>query len=287
MLNHDPRNTALLRRSLSSNVALSADTNLSVYGQAVTLQAIVSAGKGTPVGWVDFKDGTTILGGGPVSNGIASFTTTLLSAGSHTLVASYSGGANFLPSSSAGFTLTVNKAPLTVTANNKTRLFGRGNPTLDGVVIGIQNGDNVYGVYTTTATHLSPIGTYVIQAAVASGGLHTLDNYSFTLYNGTLTVADRAITIQSFTTGHLRFQHIALMATVGGIGMTPTGTVTFKDGGNALTGGTGSLNSGSFTLDVSQLSLGKHTITVDYSGDGNYGAMTSDAFNFYRSPKPH
>jgi subtilisin family serine protease len=288
MINHDPRNSAILRRTLSTNTALAAGTNPSVYGQVVTLQAIVSmpGGAAVGVGNVALMEGATTLSIEQVNNGVAAFSTTMLSAGPHTLTARYIGGSYFLPSTSDTWTQVVNRAPLVVTANNKTRLFGTPNPTLDGVITGIQNGDNVYGIYTTTATLASPIGTYVIQSAVAGGGLHTLDNYTFTLYNGTLTVSNLAISIQVATTGHLRFQHIVLAATVAGTGATPTGTVVVKEAGNSIGGGTVDSN-GTVSIEVSQLALGKHVITVEYGGDGNYPTATSDSFTFYRSPRPH
>ena len=56
--------------------------------------------------------------------------------------------------------------------------------------------------------------------------------------------------------------------------------------GTTLLGG-GTLNSGSSLIDISQLTLGKHMATVNYSGDVNYGAVISDLLVFYRSPKPH
>jgi parallel beta-helix repeat protein len=55
---------------------------------------------------------------------------------------------------------------------------------------------------------------------------------------------------------------------------TPTGTVTFLDGVATL--GTGTLNgSGVATLTTSSLTLGSHSITVSYSGDGSFNVSTS------------
>src|SRR5947208_16819034 len=59
-------------------------------------------------------------------------------------------------------TLTVNPAPLSVTANNKTRLYGDPNPALDGLITGIKNGDNITATYSTVATPPSAVGTYSI-----------------------------------------------------------------------------------------------------------------------------
>ena len=111
-----------------------------------------------------------------------------------------------------------------------------------------------------------------------------LSHYSVTLQNGVLRVADTAIAIQ-VSSGKPRFEHLALTATVSATGTPPTGMVTFKEGATVLGGGT--LSSGSFTIDASQLTMGKHVVTVEYSGDATYSGMISDPFAFYRSPKPH
>lgn len=75
-------------------------------GQTVSLIAIVTAaapGSGTPTGSVDFFDSTTStdLGSAPLSGGIASLTTGLLPAGSQTIVATYSGFADFTTSNTS------------------------------------------------------------------------------------------------------------------------------------------------------------------------------------------
>ena len=53
---------------------------------------------------------------------------------------------------------------------------------------------------------------------------------------------------------------------------TPTGTVTFLDGGSAI--GSGMLSGGVATLTISTLSVGSHTITTSYSGGANYTGST-------------
>jgi hypothetical protein len=61
---------------------------------------------------------------------------------------------------------------------------------------------------------------------------------------------------------------------VRGVTTVPTGTVTFFDGSTKL--GSGTLNSGGqASFSTSTLAVGAHTITGQYSGDGNYLANTS------------
>ncbi|MDD5102985.1 MAG: Ig-like domain-containing protein, partial [Candidatus Peribacteraceae bacterium] len=54
---------------------------------------------------------------------------------------------------------------------------------------------------------------------------------------------------------------------------SPTGNVTFKDGGTTL--GTATLGQGSGTYPTTSLSAGTHTITAVYEGDTNYTTSTS------------
>ncbi|MEI6043722.1 MAG: Ig-like domain repeat protein, partial [Chloroflexota bacterium] len=78
--------------TLSTSTNLTANpASTSTYGQAVTLTATISPASAT--GTVVFKDGTTTLNGSPatIASGVATFTTSSLSIGNHTLSANYSG----------------------------------------------------------------------------------------------------------------------------------------------------------------------------------------------------
>jgi hypothetical protein len=95
-----------------SATSLSASPNPANFGQLVTLTATVTAvapGAGTPTGTVTFQDGTTTLATGALNSaGLASFSTSSLSAGNHSLTTSYSGDTNFTGSTTSSVvTLTV------------------------------------------------------------------------------------------------------------------------------------------------------------------------------------
>ncbi|TAM50104.1 MAG: hypothetical protein EPN53_07685 [Acidobacteria bacterium] len=88
----------------STVTALVASSNPSAAGQAVTFSATASGvlpGVGTPTGTVTFLDGTTPLATVPLGSAQASFTTSSLAPGVHSITAAYGGDANFLPSSSS------------------------------------------------------------------------------------------------------------------------------------------------------------------------------------------
>ena len=75
----------------------------------------VSPGAGSLTGSVTVSDGTTSCSGGVLSNGTGSCALGLPTLGAHQLTATYSGDANFLASSSASVTHTVNKASTSLT----------------------------------------------------------------------------------------------------------------------------------------------------------------------------
>ncbi|WP_202703524.1 MBG domain-containing protein, partial [Flavobacterium sp. UGB4466] len=97
--------------------------------------------------------------------------------------------------------LTVNKAALSVTADNKTKKYGVVNPDLTLSYSGFVNGDTIASLTTapavsTTASTLSPAGIYAIKA---SGGISS--NYKFSYIDGTLTVGgNKAAIVANGTT---------------------------------------------------------------------------------------
>jgi hypothetical protein len=96
-------------------------TNLTVspgtvaVGTSVTLTAKVSSTSGTPPDGetVTFKDATGTLGTGTLSKGTATFTSKAIPAGTYSVLASYPGDTDFLPSTSTAQTLDVQSFTLT------------------------------------------------------------------------------------------------------------------------------------------------------------------------------
>lgn len=90
-------------------------------------------------------------------------------------------------------TLTVTPAPLTIKANNATRLYYNDNPTFSYTCNGFVNSENnsvlsPAPTLSTTATQSSDTGTYEIKVEGASS-----PNYSISYQNGTLTVTPRTL----------------------------------------------------------------------------------------------
>ncbi len=84
--------------------------NPSTHGTAVTFTATITpAFGGTATGAVTFKDGTKVLGTGTVKPGNkATFTTSTLAVGTHSITAVYPGDVHFTTSTSAVLKQVVN-----------------------------------------------------------------------------------------------------------------------------------------------------------------------------------
>ena len=115
-------------------------------------------------------------------------TITITGAGTTVITAMQAGSDGFFPAPNVARTLTVNKANLTIKANDATKTTGEANPaftvTYTGFVLG-QTAANLTTqvVISTTATTNSSPGNYDLVPGSA-----TSTNYNITFTNGRLTV---------------------------------------------------------------------------------------------------
>jgi len=280
-----------------TTTSLTAPPNPSVIGQAVTLTAVVSPvapGTGVPTGTVTFRDGATVLATVTLVNGSASFVTSTLAVGSHSLTAAYSGGGNFLASTSAVVAHTVNpgstSTSLTSTPNPST--LGQ-TVTLSATVsavapaVGIPTGTVTFRDGATSLGVVTLVnGSASFQTAALAVGSHPLTatyNGSATFATSTSPVVTQIVnapapaatstsltsTPNPSTTG----QAVTLSATVTSAASVPTGTVTFRDGATVL--GTVTLVNGSASLVTSTLAAGSHPLTAAYNGSATFAVSTS------------
>ena len=113
-------------------------------------------------------------------------------AGTATITAVQTGNAAFTAATPVTQTLTVNKKALTVTADNKSKIYGEANPALTVTYNGLVNGETVLNPapsVSTIAGQLSGVGTYDITASGIS------PNYEISFVKGTLTVNKKALTV--------------------------------------------------------------------------------------------
>ena len=101
-------------------VAVASSANPIFVQNPVILTATISSATGTPTGSVVFEDGTTVLGNGTVAAGVATFTTSSLGVGAHTITAVYSGDGDFNPATSAAITQTIEDFTFNVSSSGGT-----------------------------------------------------------------------------------------------------------------------------------------------------------------------
>src|ERR1700728_4506917 len=88
---------------ISTVTTLAVTPTSAVQGAPVVFKASVmpSSGSGNPTGTVTFADANSVLGTATVSNGAASFSTSSLPLGNHSVIAAYGGDSHFTASSSS------------------------------------------------------------------------------------------------------------------------------------------------------------------------------------------
>jgi len=291
-------NQTMSQAATATSVA--SGLNPSTFGQAVTFTATVTVtapGSGTPTGTVNFRDGATLLGSGTLNgSGQATFTTSALGAGAHSINAVYAGDANFQTSASTNLAQTVNAASTT------TGLASSINPTVFGQATSLTA--TVAAVAPGAGTPTGSVNFYDAATLLGSGTLNGAGVAS--LSTGALATGSRSLTAQyagdgnfltstsstltqtvnaaNTTTGVVSSLNPSLVgnsvtftasvaAVAPGAGV-PTGTVNFSDGVVLL--GSASLNgSGQATLSTSGLSAGGHGITAAYLGSASFNGSTS------------
>jgi hypothetical protein len=96
---------------VATQATLTSSTSSITPNQNVTLTATVSSAVATPIGSAQFYDGTTLLGTGTLTGGIATLSTPLTSGSTNVVTVHYLGNASFAPSQSSGTGLSIVVAP--------------------------------------------------------------------------------------------------------------------------------------------------------------------------------
>ena len=273
-----------------TSVTLGASPNPSLAGQAVTFTAAVSPA--TATGSVQFLDGTTVLGTTALNNGAATFSTTVVAPGSHTITAAYSGDGNYNGASAtvteavkATTTTSLSASSNAVTIGQSVQLTASITPAAATGTVQFLDGSTVLGT--------SPVngGTAAIPVSLALG-THTIT----AIYGGdandagstsaavaiTVSKINASVALASSLNPPLWSQAVTFTAMVSPT--TATGSVQFLDGTTVLA--TVALSGNSAALTVSNLAVGTHAIKAAYSGDANDTGATSPVLNETVNPNP-
>ena len=292
-------NLVVTPEQAGTTTTITSSLNPSNYGQSVTFTATVASTiptSLTPTGTVTFFDGATQIGSAPVNQGLAAYTTSILTAGSHSIVAEYSGDSDFSGSNSAALPDVVNQdasttvttpsvnptvwgQSVTFTATVGSAVPGAGTPTgqvtfYDGTTaIDTQTLVNGGASYTTSTL---PVGGHSITANY--GGDTDFNGSRSTAFTQVVNQASTATGLASSVDPSVYGQSVtftaAVTASAPGSG-TPAGQVTFYDGTTAID--TATLSSGSATFETSALAVGGHSITAQYAVSTDFAGSTSAA----------
>ena len=232
------------------------------YGSGA-ISASLAGALGT--GSIVFLDGTNILGTIGPFTGSATLSLAALPAGHHTLIATYTGDATHALLTSNTLPILVMPAPVTVTPNAITQVYGLPLPALTGTLTGVfaQDASAVQVSFSSAATAMPAAGTYPISATLTGAAA---GNYALTTVP-TAVMITRAAANVTLTS--------ALLAEVtSSTSGQPGGTVTLLDGGTASSVATVSV-AGSAQFSSANLSTGSHTLSARYAGDANFLGSTS------------
>jgi hypothetical protein len=299
----------------SVDVVLTTNPNPSGFGQPVTLTATVSTGPttGNLTGAVTFYDTyngvkSTLamdvsLNPPSGTTATATFTTSLLGVGVHTITAYYDN-----TNDPAHGNFTSKAVTQTVLESTSTNLTSSLNPSNVGqnvtftATVTVSDGGTLVpdgtvtffdGANALSTVNLPANGIVTYATAALTQGAHSIT----AVYNGDTTKDIQTSTsqavnqdVQSTSTVSLTAAPaspsqygatVVFTAKVPDNGANPaTGVVNFIDGGVQI--GTGNLsgNPGTVTFSTALLNVGTHTITAQYQGDSNYGASTSSPLSF-------
>jgi uncharacterized repeat protein (TIGR03803 family) len=189
---------------LSTTTTLSIDatpsSSQSYQGTPVTFIATVrdSTGNAVPTGTVTFASKSTVLGTGALSDGVATYTTSSLAAGTYSVTATYSGDANYAGSSSPATGLIVIPMPV-VSLSPLSVAFPSQYVDTSGLPQTVTLKNTGYATLTISGTNttaadfgeLNACGNSVAVGASCSIGVF-FDPTTAGTRSGTLTITDNA-----------------------------------------------------------------------------------------------
>ena len=212
-------------------LTVASSSNPSTYGGSVTFTATISSG---PTGTVTFYDGGTSIGTGAISGTTATFTTSTLAAGTHTITAGWAGNSDYNAVTSSAITQTVNPATPTLTfATIASQTYGVSPFTVSAT--SASGGTVTYSVVSGPATisgntvTLTGVGTVELQANQAANG-----NYAAATTTTSFTVTAN-VSITPITPANQTMAPVqqAFSATASG---GPTNTLTWSATGGSFIG---------------------------------------------------
>jgi hypothetical protein len=250
--------TQTINTTASSSSVVASSNDPSIIGTAVTLTAsVTSLVTGPLTGTVTFQDGASALGPPVTLNvtGTATFTTSGLTAGTHSITAVYGGDANFASSTSSALMQTVNKVA------NSTSVASSSDPSIFGTAV----------IFTATVMSSAtgmPTGTVTFQDGAATLGTGMLSGGTATLTTSALAGGAHSITaVYAGDTNFASSTSPALTQTVADFSLSASPT--------SLSGTAGSTST--YTITITPAGGFNQTISFQCGGAPTMATCTAPA----------
>jgi hypothetical protein len=302
------------------STTLTSSLNPAPYRQSVTFsvtETATSSGAATPAGNITFTDGATVLSSQPLQSvgptaASAQFTTASLTAGSHSITATYNTTTGSSASSApltqvvtgivttATLSSSLNPAPYGQTVTLTASVSGS---TGSGAPVGtIRFMDGASVLATQPLTPSGPVtSSAAFASSILSAGVHNLS----AVYDGSgafapssATLTENIIGISSTTTAlsgspnpsylgtRVTFL-VTVTSTLPGAA-PPTGAVTLTVGGTTVLGtqtlAPAGINTSQANFSVNNLPLGGQAILASYNPTGNFLGSTAAITEFVTPP---
>lgn len=274
-------------RQATVAISLVSSKNPSIFDDSLTFTVKVTGSGSNPIGTLVFTEGAAKLFTVSLdASGQGTYTTSALTIGAHTILATYSGDTNHaavtavpliqnvLQTTSTTLGVSTNHGiagiPITLTAtvsglNGKPVIGSITFTDVTAATVPVTLGSihpDLTGVATYTGT--LPVGAHSISASFAGDAANSPSTSS------TVSVlVEIATTVTSLTANPSPVNAgaaLTLTSAVTGNGGVPTGSITFLDGTAALATVPVS-SAGSATVTVYTMTPGIHTLSASYSGD--------------------
>jgi len=292
--------------SSTTSVAITSPSNPPYnYLSSMTFTATLTSGAS---GNVLFYDSGTLLATVASSGNTATYTTSSLAVGSHSITATYAGNATYATSNSSAspvaFTI-VNGAAVTSTALSVSpsgtsdtyltpltftaTVTSGGSAVTSGTVTFYNNSTAISSAITVNGSGVATYSTSSFTSgssnsvtAVYAGNISyqasTSNALSISITAPTPVTSTTTLTPSTTTPDLASSVTLSVSVTVGATNETyPTGTVTLTDtiNGNTITLGTITLTNGTGSLVTKALPFGSNSIAAGYGGDLFYSSSTN------------
>lgn len=264
----------------------------------ISLQSQVTSPYGTPTGTVEFLADESVVASAPLDrSGKATATLSTLSAGLHAMIARYTADTRFQPSTSSPVQETV------IGADTSMTLTASPNPAIDTEMITF-----TAAVHALQGISRAPTGTVTLldgnallgTAQLNAGGISTFSvaslspgqhlitahyqgsadfNPSSSTLTESVTLIGTTVTLSATPSPANAGQIVTMTASARALlaGVTPFGTMTFRDGTSIL--GTSPLeDDGTATFTTSTLTIGSHSLQASLDASSSLGGSVSSIF---------